>query len=132
MAFGKIYATEEIEKLRKEIFIENRAKIAKFNQEFSQGHKNFVQRMNAFGDMLTHEFNNNLNGFNRSTVAQQTVATAAPSAFIPSANVPFPESVDWRQAGAVSPVKSQQLCAGCWAYAAVSSPFKKMVQLFYF
>ncbi|XP_018560793.1 cathepsin L1-like [Anoplophora glabripennis] len=121
LAFRKVYATEEVEKLRKEIFIENRAKIARFNQDFSQGHKNFVQRINAFGDMLSHEFNANVNGFNRSTVSQQTAAVDTSSTFIPSANVPFPESIDWRQLGAVSSVKNQQMCAGCWAYAAAGA-----------
>lgn len=75
--------------------------------------------------MLNHEFNQVLNGFNR-TFANATTArgfsgpSKPPSTFIPSANVIFPETVDWRQVGAVNPVKSQGKCAGCYAFAAVS------------
>lgn len=33
----------------------------------------------------------------------------------------LPKSIDWRDFGAVSPVKDQELCGGCWAFACVGA-----------
>ncbi|KAJ8984230.1 hypothetical protein NQ317_007462 [Molorchus minor] len=122
LAFNKIYPNADTENFRREIFIENRAKIARFNQEYSKGLRNFAARLNPFGDMLVHEFNQNVNGFNRTRgETLQNVTIPPATTFIRSANVIFPDNVDWRLVDAVSPVKSQQKCAGCWAFAAAGA-----------
>ncbi|XP_060523574.1 procathepsin L-like [Cylas formicarius] len=119
MTYNKAYPSADVERFRREVFIENRAKIARFNQEYSQGRRNYVQQLNPYGDLLHHEFTNILNGFNRSGLARPRIPTS--TTYIPSANVNLPASVDWRQVGAVGPVKSQGMCACCWAFAAAGA-----------
>ncbi|XP_028130753.1 uncharacterized protein LOC114326559 [Diabrotica virgifera virgifera] len=118
--FNKVYASQDEARFRREVFIENRAKIMRFNMDYAEGRRNFVFKINEFADMLLHEFNNNFNGFNRSR-REPDVPLKPASTFVPSANVVFPDSVDWRMVGAVSPVKSQGKCAGCWAFAAAGA-----------
>ncbi|XP_074038120.1 procathepsin L [Leptinotarsa decemlineata] len=118
--FNKVYPTAEEEALRREIFFENRAKIDRLNDEYSQGRRSYVQRLNPFADLLLHEFTRAFNGYNRSTSTPR-VSIPQSTAFIPSANVIFPKSVDWREVGAVTDVKYQGKCAACWAFAAAGA-----------
>ncbi|KAG5879821.1 hypothetical protein JTB14_007673 [Gonioctena quinquepunctata] len=118
--FNKVYQSAEEESFRREIFFENRAKINRANEEYARGKRSFVQQVNFYADMLLHEFTQSLNGYNRS-ISAPTIGIPQATAFIPSANVVFPESVDWREEGAVTPVKSQGKCAACWAFAAAGA-----------
>lgn len=105
------------------IFMENRHKIAKHNQRFEMGLVGYRLGVNKYADMLHHEFANTLNGFNKTGKYSKLRATKMlqGATFIPAANVQVPANVDWRQDGAVTPVKDQGHCGSCWSFSATGS-----------
>lgn len=74
-----------------------------------------MQKVNGFADLLSEEFNKFYNGFsgkNRDKIPPG-------EKFVKEGNQ-LPKSVDWKQKGGVTSVKNQNLCAACYAFAAVS------------
>ncbi|KAF2901016.1 hypothetical protein ILUMI_05156 [Ignelater luminosus] len=118
-SFNKTYNSFEEDRQRREVFIENRNKIARFNQEYGDGRHTFVLKMNQYGDLLNHEFGRLINGFNRTN--DGTGPERKNSAYIAAANVAVPTHVDWREVGAVSPVKRQGMCGACYAFSAAGA-----------
>nr|XP_033338546.1 cathepsin L isoform X2 [Megalopta genalis] len=117
---SKTYNSEIEEKFRMKIYMDNKHKIAKHNSNYEKKNVSFKLKMNKYGDMLHHEFVQVLNGFNRSANdVNRPKFTGA--MFLEPANVQMPDTVDWRNYGAVTPVKDQGHCGSCWAFSSTGA-----------
>ncbi|KAK9297525.1 hypothetical protein QLX08_008766 [Tetragonisca angustula] len=122
MEHNKIYKNDIEERFRMKIFMDNKHKIAKHNGNYEMKSVPYKLKMNKYGDLLHHEFVNILNGFNKSINTQlRSERPLSSAAFIEPANVVLPKSIDWRELGAVTPVKDQGHCGSCWSFSATGA-----------
>jgi len=112
----KSYGNAVEEKFRMKIYLENRHRIAKHNK----AGKAYKLGMNKYGDMLPREFAARMNGF-RPDLKNHTAHLLLAASFIEPANVVLPDSIDWREKGAVTPVKDQGQCGSCWSFSATGA-----------
>lgn len=123
-ATEKAYNSEEERIIRFKIFVENLVHI-KQAQMADPGAT--YSHLSPFADWTMEEFGarNNLQAhlFDRENMAQASLLDVSD----------LPTSFDWREKGAVNPVKNQGGCGSCWAFSTVANVegvnFKKTQQL---
>ncbi|KAM7307131.1 procathepsin L-like [Ixodes scapularis] len=116
--YGKSYSSQAEEQFRMTVYMNNKLKVAKHNEQYAEGKVSYQLAMNKFSDLLHEEFVRSRNGFRGIRPVKQA------STYMEPANIEdvcFPQTVDWRKKGAVTPVKNQEQCGSCWAFSATGS-----------
>merc|ERR1712168_1424243 len=110
--WGKNYSAEENDVhmaayLKKVEFINNH------NAEYDQGKHTFWCGVNEYSDMTDAEYD----ARNGILLPEEPISGPVRSGDPATA----PDAIDWREKGAVNPVKNQGHCGSCWAFSAMGA-----------
>ena len=96
------------------IFKDNYKFIAKHNKEYELGVHSYYLGMGPFTDMDHENFVNEYLGYIKTP-------TLSKCSLLQDINITSPDSIDWRNYNAVTPVKDQGHCGSCWSFSATGA-----------
>ncbi|GJW81478.1 senescence-specific cysteine protease SAG39-like protein [Tanacetum coccineum] len=111
--YGRAYRDNKERVMRFKIFKDNVAYIEDFNSE----HLAYKLSINKFADQTKEEFIATHTGFR----VPSKLRLAQNMKFRYDSVTGIPSSMDWRQKGAVTPVKAQGQCGSCWAFSTIAA-----------
>uniref|UniRef100_A0A6P7GVT5 Cathepsin L-like proteinase n=1 Tax=Diabrotica virgifera virgifera TaxID=50390 RepID=A0A6P7GVT5_DIAVI len=113
---SKKYGHLKEEQVRFQVFSKNLRKIEEHNARYQNGEVSFYLGVNQFADMTSEEFKAMLD----SQLIHKPKRDIT-SRFVVDPQLTVPESIDWREKGAVNPVRDQRQCGSCWAFSAAGA-----------
>ncbi|XP_044461568.1 senescence-specific cysteine protease SAG12-like [Mangifera indica] len=113
---GRLYKDAQEKERRYTIFKNNLEYIENFNNGVDRGYKLAI---NKFADLTNKEFRGLYTGYQRKI--SKAVATSKDKSFAYVNLTGLPTNWNWREKGAVTPVKDQGRCGCCWAFSAVAA-----------
>lgn len=118
ITYKKSYADSSSESIHRETFITNMNHIAAHNKLYEAGESTYELGMNAYGDLSMDELAKR-KGYKSSDKVGSFLEIMQSKCDM--FNGEIPKSVDWRNKGAVTPVKDQGSCGSCWAFSATGA-----------
>nr|GEV19110.1 senescence-specific cysteine protease SAG39-like [Tanacetum cinerariifolium] len=111
--YGRAYRDNKERVMWFKIFKDNVAYIEDFNSQ----HSAYKLSINKFADQTKDEFIATHTGFK----VHSTLRLAQNMNFRYDSVTGIPSSMDWRQKGAVTPVKAQGQCGSCWVFSKITA-----------
>ncbi|KAL0484127.1 cathepsin F [Acrasis kona] len=111
--YNKEYTASE-HSTRFRIFQDNLKRFEEHNQEQDAS---FFMDVNEFSDLTPSEFENKMLMVPISAESLQRMYAHIKVDNTTRSNDPLPTNFDWRDKGAVAPVKNQGACGSCWTYS---------------
>ncbi|XP_064942445.1 oryzain alpha chain-like isoform X2 [Musa acuminata AAA Group] len=107
---------------RFEVFKDNLRYVDEHNAAADRGEHAFRLGLNRFADLTNEEYRAKFLGLRASASSRRRRASSAGSdRYRLRAGDDLPDSVDWREKGAVVGVKDQGSCGSCWAFSTIAA-----------
>ncbi|XP_059623930.1 cysteine proteinase mucunain-like [Cornus florida] len=114
---GKVYNGLGEHDKRFEIFKDN----LRFIDEHNSENRTYKVGLNRFADLTNEEYRSIYLGTKTDAKRRFLKSKSASRRYAVRVGDRLPESVDWREKGAVAPVKDQGNCGSCWAFSTVAA-----------